>query len=115
LITPILSPYNSMHAKLKKEWLAALRSGNYRQTTDFLERRGTGNCCLGVLCRIAKIPITNETTNSFTAFNGCTANLSEDLLDEFGLTDDDVGHLVYLNDTARKDFSQIAKYIEENL
>ena len=45
-----------MQHKLKPEfkaaWLAALRSGEYEQTTDSL-RRPEGFCCLGVACDVA--------------------------------------------------------------
>ena len=37
----------------RKEWIEALKSGKYEQTTDALYRRGVGYCCLGVLCSIA--------------------------------------------------------------
>ena len=41
-----------MDAKLKKKWVKALRSGEYRQTKGRLIRRDKGKvgfCCLGVL------------------------------------------------------------------
>lgn len=36
-----------------KKWVAALRSGRYRQTTGLLTRDGA-YCCLGVACAIAE-------------------------------------------------------------
>lgn len=52
-----------MLAKLKPEvkekWVAALRSGAYKQTNGCLrsERRdGTSYCCLGVLCEVLELP-----------------------------------------------------------
>lgn len=38
-----------MNPKVKAKWLAALRSGEYKQTRDVL-RDDDGFCCLGVLC-----------------------------------------------------------------
>ena len=43
-----------MDAEIKKKWLAALRSGEYRQTKGYLRRTDIDNvyprfCCLGVL------------------------------------------------------------------
>lgn len=38
-----------MNPEIKTEWLAALRSGEYKQETGILRARG-GFCCLGVLC-----------------------------------------------------------------
>ena len=42
--------------ELKKEWIAALRSGKYAQRTEFLHTKIDGVdkfCCLGVLCDLA--------------------------------------------------------------
>lgn len=46
-----------MNPERKTEWLAALRSGEYHQTTGALRTEGSyetddheGHCCLGVLC-----------------------------------------------------------------
>lgn len=41
-----------MDADLKAKWVAALRSGEYQQTTGALRKEG-GYCCLGVLCDVA--------------------------------------------------------------
>jgi hypothetical protein len=38
-----------MNAEIKSKWVAALRSGEYKQTKDTL-RDLNGFCCLGVLC-----------------------------------------------------------------
>jgi len=38
-----------MKPEIKKRWVAALRSGNYKQGTDVL-RSNDKFCCLGVLC-----------------------------------------------------------------
>lgn len=48
-----------MDAKLKADWVAALRSGEYRQTKHQLQDSG-GFCCLGVLCKVAGIEITPD-------------------------------------------------------
>ena len=37
-----------MNQQIKQQWVAALRSGDYQQTTGEL-RNGSGFCCLGVL------------------------------------------------------------------
>lgn len=41
-----------MNPEIKQQWVNALRSGEYQQTTGTL-RRETGFCCLGVLCDLA--------------------------------------------------------------
>lgn len=37
-----------MDSKIKEQWVAALRSGKYKQGTGYLNRDGKF-CCLGVL------------------------------------------------------------------
>ena len=39
-----------------RQWLAALRSGEYRQTKGKLKARNHSFCCLGVACEVAGIP-----------------------------------------------------------
>jgi len=42
-----------MNKEIKAQWLAALRSGKYKQTTGVLRQDHTNEmCCLGVLCDI---------------------------------------------------------------
>ena len=38
-----------MDQEIRKQWTAALRSGEYSQSTQYL-RTNNGFCCLGVLC-----------------------------------------------------------------
>jgi hypothetical protein len=42
-----------MNPSIKQEWLAALRSGQYKQGKHRLQNSAGGFCCLGVLCDIA--------------------------------------------------------------
>lgn len=42
-----------MNAQVKERWLAALRSGKYKQTKGALNRGDNHYCCLGVLCELA--------------------------------------------------------------
>jgi hypothetical protein len=44
-----------MNAKVKKQWIKALRSGKYNQTKGRLSNGKGGFCCLGVLCDISKL------------------------------------------------------------
>ena len=46
-----------MDAEIKAQWVAALRSGDYRQAKGNLRvdtSTGVGYCCLGVLCDLAE-------------------------------------------------------------
>lgn len=40
-----------MNKEVKEKWIAALRSGNYKQCKGML-RSSDGFCCLGVLCDV---------------------------------------------------------------
>lgn len=42
-----------MDAEIKGRWVAALRSGDYKQVEGRLNKNDEGFCCLGVLCEIA--------------------------------------------------------------
>lgn len=48
--------------KLQREWIAALRSGNYAQTTERLKDE-KGYCCLGVAVHLMEDHISPEDTN----------------------------------------------------
>ena len=58
-----------MKIELKEKWLAALRSGEYKQCTRALvgtanDGSGVGYCCLGVLAKVAGLNvISGEFTN----------------------------------------------------
>lgn len=42
-----------MNKEVKKLWLEALRSGDYKQGCNLLRSRNDEFCCLGVLCDLA--------------------------------------------------------------
>lgn len=50
-----------MKKKLRDEWVRALRSGKYNQIraelTSHNDEGKRGYCCLGVLCRVAGLPL----------------------------------------------------------
>ena len=103
----------AMQPKLKKKWLKALRSGEYRQTTRKLKSRNGAFCCLGVLCDIqgakwdwssGEYSTLGMTGRPPTKYRGGHTDFQE---------------LIYLNDGAfankKHSFSEIADYIEKNL
>jgi hypothetical protein len=108
----------------KQKWIAALRSGEYKQGQNALERKGE-YCCLGVACAVSgvkdisflsnygyidydptgkpellKVPDLLRGENPVTKV---LANMN-DGRDETGT-----------DDSKRKSFSEIADYIEVNL
>jgi hypothetical protein len=92
-----------MDPELKAKWVAALRSGEYQQTTGQLRKRD-GYCCLGVLC--AAIAADYDPGNGF---------LPMKFADEAGISGKVESSLIEMNDTQRKTFPEIADWIEENL
>lgn len=98
-----------MHKEYKEEWIAALRSGNYEQTTGEL-RNQYGHCCLGVLCDIYD----NSKWNNNYLYCEEECVLPEWLRQEMDLDVSVEQTLIALNDRG-KSFQEIATYIEENL
>lgn len=118
---------------IQRAWVRALRSGKYKQCTNFLTRRDgdkiVGHCCLGVLCQLAikkgldLKPVNatvNETVNKteVLAYNKEYSELPTRAQRWAGLrnADGDFSYeesLVGLNDEG-KSFNEIAKIIEKN-
>lgn len=131
-----------MNEKLKKKWVAALRSGDYQQGTGSLKKRETvwseekqhfvyvsdseKYCCLGVLCELLPKgrgefdPKGNYFTFHPTAQQkrGSETNsgeLEEAALNYVGLTFEQQEKLIYFNDDKKWSFKQIAAYVERYL
>lgn len=114
-----------MNPTIKKEWVAALRSGEYEQGTGYL-RSGNEFCCLGVLCDIAlRKGIVYMWRNLGYTYFGTDSNSSYLQLPapvvrwaELDAADpriEDHQALSYYNDTAGYSFDEIADLIEEKL
>lgn len=95
-----------MDAKLKADWVKALRSGEYRQT-KFNFEDGEGFCCLGVLCKIAgrqtELDDGGHRQDNWRFVEG---EIMSTLI---------VERLVDMNDEIENSFSQIADYIEKEI
>lgn len=119
-----------MKPAVKKKWLAALRSGEYKQgKTGQLKDEKGGYCCLGVLCDVyAKTKRKKGLWQGFRFMNESAfpaqqvwewAGLGErnpNVKDGSGKTDS----LAEFNDGEfgernRRNFKQIANYIEKSL
>jgi len=111
-----------MDAKLKRKWLKALRSGEYRQGRGKLvSERGTNFCCLGVLADVMGCewqPDANEFSSMLVPIlPGARKPLASDgdeMLDEkrIGLSSAKQNKLAELNDGGAP-FAVIADYIEK--
>lgn len=96
-----------MKYNVMKKWVKALRSGKYKQGTDYLKNDGK-YCCLGVLCAITNSKnYTTETT------------LPKSVMEKTGMKSDRGNisskyYLSNLNDTYYYSFKKIANVIEKN-
>ena len=120
-----------MNKEFKAKWLAALRSGEYKQTEGRLRRQqkdGSWNyCCLGVACDVLKPDGWGTIENGegpsrnwawhYTFADpelGSTAYLPEDLGDLIGVDMTWQSRLSIRNDNGET-FEQIADLIERGL
>lgn len=107
-----------MDPELKAKWVAALRSGEYKQGTGRLRKPtadGQRFCCLGVLCEVVGIPRLDDRDGG-TAGYKCGLSGSDCLLPMRvpGVDAYSQGKLASMNDGGST-FYTIADYIEENL
>ena len=93
----------SLDPKIKQDWTAALRSGEYGQAREMLMRKNDDDrlsyCCLGVLAKVVGI-------DGYPSY--------PQIRSQSGLTTSDQDVLINMNDKDLKNFSEIADYIEEN-
>ena len=118
-----------MNADVKTKWVAALRSGDYRQGRMALHGEDDTFCCLGVLCEIAVTDIGLGVTkdpnyNKFEYGPTASGSLLPDLVVAWAGLEGETGANVEINrrttslaqhnDTGRT-FAQIADAIEAQL
>jgi hypothetical protein len=111
--------------KVRRQWIRALRSGKYKQTTNKL-RGCEGFCCLGVLCDLAVkakvIPEPRVLSSDKYSYEDNTFFLPEKVQRWAGLKTSDAdfksnglsSNLPTLNDIKSNTFEQIANVIESN-
>lgn len=121
-----------MNKNVKQRWLAALRSGEYKQTTGCLRRDEAdeihaapkGYCCLGVLCDIVDPKGWDYDSEGRRAHRCMRGAPSVSVLHKAAVAPDDGRQdtLIAMNDGAGayvmdgpQSFDVIANWIEENL
>jgi len=100
-----------MDANLKKAWVEALRSGEYKQGNGQLLDRQGRYCCLGVLAKVAGWKIGADGISIYGEGS------HDDGYNVFYRTVGGpyVSTLWWWNDSGTKSFKEIADYIEENI
>lgn len=114
-----------MNPKVKKLWVAALLSGDYKQGTGQLRDEDNNFCCLGVLCNIhAQLHPEFAAKQMYQTEYGHQENLLPSIVQEWSGVDDYIigSHthtLASINDGelgySRHSFKEIADYIQKNL
>lgn len=109
-----------MKKELKDKWIAALRSGEYRQGKSKLKTDSGGYCCLGVLADICKLDLDHELSGYFYVTIG-TEGYPEELQGNSGLPlqlavmNDGSLHHLHNPTTKQHSFLEIADWIENNI
>jgi hypothetical protein len=110
-----------MNKEIKEKWIAALRSGNYKQGIRRLRTINDEYCCLGVLCDIMEIPatISNRDFDSCYGYDGEVSVLPKSITLKTGVdthgrfrNDDDKEELLTKLNDEGKNFKEIADVIE---
>ena len=105
-----------MKKELKQKWIVALRSGEYKQVPSALELREDdkiiGNCCLGVLCRVADTQIINDRIQPDESGDDM---LSSETIEKVGISQTEQNVLIEMNDDLGNSFSEIADWIEAHV
>jgi hypothetical protein len=110
---------------LRQKWIKALRSKRYKQGQGELaiklsRNRGEKNCCLGVVCRVARLDQKgvawrgNSTLSDLDAYEHGIDGYK--LLDELGLSPSQETKLIQMNDgygdLHEHSFEEIADWLE---
>lgn len=107
----------AMKKGLKARWVAALRSGKFKQGKNQLRRKNEVSgketfCCLGVLCKVSPAVMKRRTLKKFNAGAG---SLWGQALAYAGFSIKIETTLARMNDNGGHGFKRIANWIEKNL
>lgn len=106
----------------RTKWLAALRSGVYRQGTGELGFRTSTRgvmeyCCLGVAVVACELEHNWTRAVMFIPANSpdmppLQGHLNSDYRDALGISAETMDRLITMNDTERRSFNEIANFLE---
>jgi len=108
-----------VNKEIKARWVAALRSGEYKQTKGALQDK-TGYCCLGVLCDLHAIATDNTWDHGQqSGYLLCALALPVEVANWAGVesTDPQINDIALseYNDRLNSSFDAIADAIEKGL
>lgn len=96
-----------------KKWIADLRSRKWKQGIGALRSFDT-HCCLGVACEVLGLPKSEDCGFNIGDGDYINGTLPPSILNKIGLSAEEQGDLVEMNDHGKK-FYQIANYIEKKI
>lgn len=105
-----------MTPEVKNKWTEALRSEKYEQGNGRLYNNGK-YCCLGVLCDVMETPFVDKADARLYIFQEFDHEDHIGYLPDgaFGLPESTMFDLSEMNDFQRKNFKEIADWIDLNL
>lgn len=103
-----------MDNDIKNKWVAALRSGKYRQGRGHLRNNNDEYCCLGVLCDVVD---TTRWESGYTCYEyeECSGQLPSEMVKYLDISDVNQSSLINMNDIKKSTFEEIADWIEKNV
>ena len=101
--------------KFKEKWLAALRSGKYKQGYGSLLTDYGEYCCLGVACKVAGVSDKNLKSLGEINTKKSSLGVPKILLSVPNVMKILINKLVFMNDDGEKSFIEIADWIDKNL
>jgi hypothetical protein len=105
-----------MDTQIIKKWIAALRSGKYKQGRNKLRDKEDCYCCLGVLCDIVAPTKWTKIESDARWFNlGHWEFPSKEIMRKVGIKSRTRNILVSMNDYNKISFDEIADYLENIL
>lgn len=109
-----------MNQEFKKEWIEALRSGEYIQGKNVLKRLEDNvivtHCCLGVACELLKykLELKEEVESGTSIFNGVYEYLPTKVAEFIDIALEQQENLAWMNDEDYS-FEQIATELEKDV
>lgn len=105
-----------MNPEDKARWVAALRSGEYKQATGQLRTRDNKHCCLGVCLDVLRPShwTRNSAQDEWADLDGDADLLNYETGVDIGLAEGIQEELATMNDDLAMPFTEIADWIEKN-
>lgn len=101
--------------EFKAKWIAALRSGEYKQGKDEMLNESGEMCCLAVAAHVCGVSKDNIRGHKYPSGLLPADRFKMPLFFQNCRPDDGPWRLAVMNDIENKSFSEIADYIEKNL